>query len=134
MALGHSKFYLLTLFEVAEAIAGNGTEVNKHIRTTFAGDEAETLVAVEPFDGTLDSFSHDLELLSLLRKRPEFLYFSQSGIPNVEKTPPVLELHCLTNPESVTGIGVNVYRQNIRMAEPPKIAQEEAKSVNPLIG
>src|SRR3989304_2693277 len=58
LALGHGKFYALALFKVAEAIAADGAEVYKHIRTTLAGNETETLVAVKPFDGTLDSFSH----------------------------------------------------------------------------
>jgi hypothetical protein len=92
LTLGHGKFYALTLFEVAEAITGNGAEVYKHIRTTFAGDETETLSAIEPFDGTLDSFSHDLDLLSIQ------ISVNRNSKSERAYMPPTSELHCLTNP------------------------------------
>jgi hypothetical protein len=66
LALRNCELYALAFFQVAvPAIVGEGAEMHKNIRAFRTLDETETLTAIEPFDRTLFSFRHDLELLSL---------------------------------------------------------------------
>ena len=58
LALGHREFNTLALFQIAEALARDRAEVYEHIFAAIAGDESETLSAIEPFYGSLFSFCH----------------------------------------------------------------------------
>ena len=49
---------LLTFRQVAETIALNGGEMDENVLATFALDEAEALVTVEPLNCTDYSFRH----------------------------------------------------------------------------
>ncbi len=60
LALDHGKFYALALFQIAEAIATDRTEVHEHIFAAIAGDESEAFSAIEPFNGSLLSVSHGI--------------------------------------------------------------------------
>src|SRR5688572_12773432 len=52
-AIGDFKFHALTFFERTITTALNFGIVDEEVRTTFLGDEAVTLVTVEPFNCTL---------------------------------------------------------------------------------
>ena len=58
LALGHREFNTLALFQITEAIATDRAEVDEYIFAAIAGDESETLSAIEPFYGSLFSVSH----------------------------------------------------------------------------
>src|SRR5690606_30209840 len=58
IAVDHGELHLLAFFQVAEAIATNGTEMNKHIISAVAGDKAKALRAIEPLNGSLLAFSY----------------------------------------------------------------------------
>lgn len=58
LALGDGEFHLLTLFQVTEAFAADGAEVDEDVRATLTGDETEALGAIEPLHGALNAFCH----------------------------------------------------------------------------
>ena len=52
LAIGDVKLHFLTIGQGAEAIAFDSAEVNEHVGTIFAFDEAESLALVKPFNGS----------------------------------------------------------------------------------
>src|SRR6266545_3145176 len=58
-----SEFNLLSLFQVTETITLNGGEMNENVRSTFTFDKAVAFRTIEPFDRTIDTFSHCVCLL-----------------------------------------------------------------------
>jgi hypothetical protein len=66
LAVHNTELYALAFFQVAvPTIIGEGAVVNEHICTFCTLDETVTFAPIEPFNRTLFSFRHDLELLSL---------------------------------------------------------------------
>ena len=55
---------LLTFGQVTETVALNGGEMDEHVLASWALDETETLVTVEPLDCTNYSFRHFLPPLA----------------------------------------------------------------------
>jgi len=64
LALDNVKFYTLSFIQIAVAFTDDGVEMDKNITASITFDETVTLRTIEPFDGTLFSSGHDLELLS----------------------------------------------------------------------
>ena len=57
-ALLDCEFNLLAFLQVTETVTLNGGEMDEHVRSTFALDEAEALVTVEPLYCTNDTIRH----------------------------------------------------------------------------
>jgi hypothetical protein len=64
-ALFNIELDLLAFLQVAETIALNGGEMDENVLSTFAFDEAEALVTVEPFNCTDYSFRHVLPPMAI---------------------------------------------------------------------
>ena len=64
-ALFNCELDLLAFLQVAETIALNGGEVNENVLSTFALDEAEALVTVEPLNRTNYSVRHCLPPMAI---------------------------------------------------------------------
>ena len=62
-ALFNIELDLLSFSQVTETIALNGGEMDENVLSTFAFDKTETLVTIEPLDGTTYSFRHCICLL-----------------------------------------------------------------------
>jgi len=62
-ALFYCELDLLALLQVAEPITLNGGEMDEHVLSAFALDEAEAFVTVEPLDCTSYSVRHCICLL-----------------------------------------------------------------------
>jgi len=60
-----SEFDLLAFLQVTVAVTLDGGEVNENVRSTFASNEAEALVAVEPFHCSDNSFRHVLPPMAI---------------------------------------------------------------------
>ena len=92
----------LLLLEAAEAAARDGGVVNEHVLALVIGsNEAEALLAVEPFDGAL---SHAISLPVLLSRQFDDPTSSVSHIGACPRS----DVHKDTNPsERMTFRGVN---------------------------
>ena len=67
-ALFNIELDLLAFGQVTESIALNGGEMDENVLSTFAFDKTETLVTIEPLDGTTYSFRHCICLLWQFKK------------------------------------------------------------------
>src|SRR4029078_1382289 len=59
-ALLDGELNLLALFQIAEPLALDRGEVNKHVLAAFLGQETVTLAAIEPLDRANDALRHFL--------------------------------------------------------------------------
>jgi hypothetical protein len=66
-ALLDDELDLLAFLQVTEPVALDGGEMDENVRSTLTGDKAEALVAIEPLDGTIDTFRHCLPPLAKLQ-------------------------------------------------------------------
>jgi hypothetical protein len=66
--LFNNHLELLSLSQVTVSIALNGGEMDENVLSTFAFDKTETLVTIEPLDGTTYSFRHCICLLWQFKK------------------------------------------------------------------
>jgi len=56
----NNELDFLTFSQVAETVTLNCGEMDENVLSTFAFNEAEALITIEPFDGTSYSFRHCL--------------------------------------------------------------------------
>jgi len=56
----NNELDFLTFSQVAETVTLNSGEMDENVLSTFALNEAEALITIEPFDGTSYSFRHCL--------------------------------------------------------------------------
>ena len=61
----NNEFDLLAFGQVTETVTLNGGEMNEHVRPTFALDEAEALVTIEPLYCTTYTIRHFLPPLAI---------------------------------------------------------------------
>jgi len=60
-----NEFHGLTFGQVTETVTLNGGEMDEHVRSTFAFDEAEALVTIEPLYLTSYTIRHFLPPLAI---------------------------------------------------------------------
>jgi hypothetical protein len=74
---GDSEFDLITFVEFAVSAAGDGAVVHEDIGATFALNESETFLAVEPLYGAGDTICHDFgDSPSHCKRKPELSWRS----------------------------------------------------------
>jgi hypothetical protein len=61
----NNEFDRLTFLQVTETVTLNGGEMDEHVRSTFALDEAEALVTIEPLYLTSYTIRHFLPPLAI---------------------------------------------------------------------
>src|SRR5258706_2308870 len=66
-ALLDSKFNLLSFLQVAETVTLNGGEMDEDVRSTFAVNEAEAFITIEPLYGTSYTIRHCLPPVAILK-------------------------------------------------------------------
>ena len=64
-ALLDCEFNLLAFLQVTETVTLNGGEMDEHVRSTFALDEAEALITIEPLYCTSYTIRHFLPPLAI---------------------------------------------------------------------
>jgi hypothetical protein len=74
----NNEFDLLAFGQVTETVTLNGGEVDEHVRSTFALDEAEALVTIEPLYCTTYTIRHFLPPLAI-RKILGTLFIPSEG-------------------------------------------------------
>ncbi len=73
-ALLDSKFNLLSFLQVTETITLNGGEMDEDVRSTFAFNEAEAFITIEPLYGTSYTIRHCLPPLAIQKIRCSVLF------------------------------------------------------------
>jgi hypothetical protein len=63
-----NEFNLLTFGQIFETVTLNGREMDEHVRSAFALDEAEALVTIEPLYCTSYTIRHFLPPLAIEKK------------------------------------------------------------------
>jgi len=70
----NNEFNLLAFGQVFETFALNGREMDEHIRSAFALDKAEALVAIEPLYCTTYTIRHFLPPLAIRKTFRHFVH------------------------------------------------------------
>jgi hypothetical protein len=77
----NNEFNLLAFGQIFETVALNGREMDEHIRSAFALDEAEALVTIEPLYCTSYTIRHFLPPLAI-----EKSFYVNLFVPSEVKT------------------------------------------------
>jgi hypothetical protein len=83
----NNEFNLLAFSQVFETLTLNGGEMDEHVRSTFARDETEALVTIEPLYCTTYSIRHFLPPLAI-RKILGTLFIPSEGKTNSSRSKP----------------------------------------------
>jgi hypothetical protein len=73
----NNEFNLLAFGQIFETVTLNGREMDKHVRSAFALDEAEAFVTIEPFYCTSYTIRHFLPPLAIEKKFRHFVIPSE---------------------------------------------------------